>query len=425
MTSSPLSLAFVVTLLATEFLLIHVLGGALRIAHLLAPVVVLSLLRFAPRIASDRVFWALSGFLSVNALAAAFADSPASAFTSLALLAANMLIAVAVALILVSRRMRPEQLVHIALAVALVGIGVGVIQTAVFQLTGLNLALSESQEAQIASGFSSGLRYEANAFAKNLNVVFLLILPTLLTLNNKPRALLITLVLLLGMLTSLTRSALYGLFITLGIIYVWYFVSGQGRIIRLRVLGVVGLAAVCVLLFTVVVSHFNEYAAHKLTLFFDTSEILGGESSGLRLLSQATLLDSFLSSSKTLLLGSGWGQVHFYLGDIEMQAGGAEIVVALAYGGVLSGLFYCLYQFRAINAARRVAAAAKGTSARATWEGLMFALIGVLVTGQINGALIAPEYWMLFGMAMSCSYQRRLFIHSNRPVTRDVGFMKA
>jgi hypothetical protein len=392
---------FIVILLSTEFLHIELFGGVLRPYHFLAPLVIFSLFNFINNIARTGVLWALVGFFLINIMAAALANSPPDAFRSLGLLAINMSITVAVALILVSGRLELESVIQIALAVAVVGIVMGVVQVTVFHFAGIDLTFTLGQAAQVGAGFSTGLRSEANTFAKNLNTVFLLMLPTLLADRNWRRALLIFSILILGMLTSLTRSALYGLSVTLVITYVWYLLSGRGRPVAKRPLVAVVLVAVAFAIFASVVVYFNPYAAHKLALFFDSDEILEGGSSGFRLMSQGILWDAFLDTDKTFWFGNGWGQVRFPYGDIDMQAGGAEIITALSYGGVFSGLFYCIYQLTAIISVRRSITINRDNTFSRLSEGVMLALIGLLVTGQINGAMIAPEYWMVFGMAIA------------------------
>lgn len=400
--SSLLSL-FVLVLLGTEFLYVDAFGGVLRPYHFLMPLVILFLYRYVPRLLKSSVFWSLIGFFSWNLVAASYSVEPERAFLSVGLLAANMGLAIAVALILVSGLLRIEDIVRLTLGVAIFSVIVGAFQVAALHFGGVNLALSASQELQIIAGFSSGLRTEANTFAKYLNVVFLLLLPTLLSAPNWRRSLAIAGMILVGMLLSLTRSAIYGLSVTLVCVYFWYLAQGRGRLIAPRPMLILGLGAAALTIFVVFVEGFNEYAAHKLMNFFSSEEILAGGSSGFRLMSQGILWDAFLASDKTVLLGNGWGQVRFPYGEGEMQAGGAEIIVALAYGGILGGAFYLLYQVLAINAARRLAKS-RTVGAVAPYEGVMFALLGLFVTGQINGAMIAPEYWMLYGIAIYLGY---------------------
>jgi hypothetical protein len=104
-----------------------------------------------------------------------------------------------------------------------------------------------------------------------------------------------------------------------------------------------------------------------------------------------------------MFIGNGWGQVYFDYAGEQLQAGGAEFLTALAYGGILSGIFYLIYSFVAINVSRKLLKVYPKDSAN--YEGMMFAVVGSMITGQINGAMIAPEYWMMYGIAIYFGYK--------------------
>jgi hypothetical protein len=406
--------AYIVVLLTTEFYLVDFLGGSLRFAHLGAPLITLLLIRDIPKIAKSGVFWTLLAFLAVNLAAAACASAPADALFSFGLLAANTMIAISVALILASGRIRFEELMRLLLHTALAGIAFGLVQVVCYRAGGIDLSLSESQQQQLAGGFASGLRYEANAFAKNLNVVFLLWLPVLLSRGKGLRKALLGLALVVGMLLSLTRSANYGLAITLAVIYCWHLLSARGKPISPRLLILLGLAIGAVAMFSAVVDDFNAYASRKLQLFFDSDELLRGDSSSFRFMGQAMLWNAFTADEQSLLIGTGWGQVKFFAFDRIYQAGGAELIVVLGYGGVLGGLTYLLLHLGAIRSARRAIDAFAGD--RRIPQGIFFAQLGILVTGQINGSLIAPEYWLLFGMSIALAHGRRPEVAVQKPI---------
>lgn len=408
-----LYILFMVILLATEFYYIDAFGGALRIYHFLTPLVIISLYRYIPRLSVTGLFWFLSGFLTVNLLSALFADLPSEAFKSIGLLVANMSISFAVALILISNQLNMEQVIRIALGVALAGIILGITQVLIFRLSGQNLGLSESQQLQVAAGFASGLRTEANTFAKNLNVIFLLSLPTILA-DKKRSSLLTAYVLIIGMMLSFTRSALYGLLITLFLYCLWSLSSGRGKLLSKRPVIFASVVGMLLVVFISISGQFNEYATHKVTNFFNSEEVLEGESAGFRLMSQGLLLSAFLENGKTMLVGTGWGQVRFSAFDREWQAGGGELISALGYGGIFGGFFYIMYQASAIRALNRLARFQMLSPEYKIFEGLLLALVGVLVTGQINGSFLAPEYWMLYGMAMACAYQYRDYFIKNK-----------
>ena len=398
---SNLYALFIVIVLSTEFYQIEVFGGYLRAYQVLSPLVIITLLGQAPLLAKAGVFWAISSFLLCNFIFSFFSSNPTSSLTSLGLLLANASLSFSVALIIVSNKVSLESIINITLKGAIVGVTLGVIQVAFYKLAGLNLGFSEAQEGQIATGCSPGLKTEANTFAKYLNVVFLLSLPRILSINNNQSPTFTLVFISIGLLTSLTRSVIYSLFVCLVIVYFWYQVSGRGKLFSLLPLKIIGVGGVGLTIFSIIVVNFNEYAAHKLKYFFDTQEILHGGAAGYRLMSQGILWDSFIKNENTLLTGKGWGQVGFSYGENELQAGGSELITALAYGGIIAGALYILYFTTAIFGVLKTIKHKSDSEYFQTREGVMFAVTGLFVTGQLNGSMNAPEYWLVFGMAIA------------------------
>ncbi len=414
---------FFIALLCTEFLYIEIFGGYLRIYHLLAPLVILSLSRYTLRLCYSNVFWALMVFLAVNIIAATNANVPEDALRSLGLLTSNICITIAVALILMSGRIGIGTVVKLLVGVALFSVVFGLVQVGSHHFIGWDLSLSESQGQQLLGGFASGLKTEANTFAKYLNLALLLILPSLLVSPKWKQSLLVVTIIAIGMLMSLTRSALYGLTVTFVFSYLWYLSSGRGRLIAPKAMAFFGAATVSLIIFACIVGGFNEYASYKLAHFFSFREILTGDSASFRLMSQGLLWDEFTATGKTMLIGNGWGQVKFMLGDREMQAGGAEIIVALAYGGIFSGISYLLYQLSAIHAAQQIITLNKEGKNETLYEGIMLGLIGLLITGQISGSMIAPEYWIMLGIAIYCGYTAKVANRKRRWLYQESRWM--
>lgn len=405
---------FIALALMTEFVHIEMLGGYLRPYHFVAPVIILILLSRVWRLLVTPLFLLLAGILLINLLAALLADKPSNALASFALLLANASVAVATALILMSGRVSRSQVVSIFLFVAIVSILWSAIQLAAFKFTGVNLALSETQMGQVSSGFAPGLRTEANTFAKFLNVAFLLTLPTVLRLFGAKKVLLVMLLFAAGFMISFTRSVLYTLPITLTLIYVWYQFTGMGAALSRKSMITIGAFGVGALMFVGAAASFNAYATLKIARFFEIGEILGGESSSLRLLWQQAVIDAFIQSEKTLLIGNGWGQIYITLGDMEFQAGGAEIIVFLAYGGIMSGIFYLAMQITAIRAGTRMARLSWDLGERLYYQGLAFSCLGLMLTGVLSGSVIAPEYWVVYGLAIHASYEGMCLFRKSR-----------
>ena len=401
--------AFIAFLLTSEFFYIKIGGGTARPYHFVAVFVVAVLYQNIPKLFASRVFLVLVGFFLVNFISASVSNTPERALLSLISLFCNISISVAIALILLSHRVRVDQLVTIVVAVTLVSIVWALIQILSYKFIGINLALSDEQVSQIRGGFGPGLRTEANTFAKYLNLVFLLLVPNFMGGNringfwiDKYRFLIFAM-LLLGMLICLTRSAIYGLAVTLLCIAFYYVSTGREKLFNKRFFKYIISSTLVICLYVFIVDNVNEYAAHKIATLFSVDEILEGESSTFRLYSQLQLYNAFVANGVSVSIGNGWGQVFYSYGDDVWQAGGAEILTALAYGGIFSGFAYVGYMVFSILAFRNMAIKRANDFTARSYEGFMFANIGLFITGQINGSQVAPEDWMLFGVAIFCS----------------------
>ncbi|QPZ90008.1 hypothetical protein [Thioclava electrotropha] len=394
--------------LLSEFYYIPVFGGTLRPAHLLAPVVVLIFLPYVSRLFAAPLFWILLGLLFVNLVSALASSTPAAAFTSLLLLFANASIGIATAVLLASGRIDIPKVHALVLFAIYTSVIWSIVQVASFSLGGLNLGLSEQQIGQISAGFAPAFRTEANGFAKFLNTAFLLTFPAVLKLKSKQAFATYAVFIGIGFMLSFTRSVLYTLPITLLLAYGWSKFSGLGRTASRRPVTTGAVFALAVFIFVTQAQSFNKYAAHKISTFFSVKEILTGESSGLRLEWQQALINAFTSSNHNFLFGTGWGQVYYYYNDVAMQAGGADIIVFATYGGIFSAIGYFVFIASALFYTARMSKRTKGTRDSYYYQGILFAVLGVTVTGMINGSLNAPEYWIVMGLAIHTSARARL-----------------
>lgn len=401
--------AFVAFLLTSEFFYIKVGSGTARPYHFVAVLAVAVLYQNIPKLFTSRVFLAIVGFFLINLISASISNKPERALLSLVSLFCNISVSVAIALILLSHRLRIDQLVTIVVGVTLVSIFWALIQILSYKFIGINLALSDEQVTQIRGGFGPGFRTEANTFAKYLNLVFLLLVPNFMGgkgINgfwiDKYRFLIFPM-LLVGMLICLTRSAIYGLAVTLLCIAFYYVSTGREKVFNRRLFKYIISSALAIGLYVLVVDNVNEYSAHKIATLFSADEILEGESSTFRLYSQLQLYNAFVANGVSVSIGNGWGQVFYSYGDDVWQAGGAEILTALAYGGIFSGFAYVCYMVFSLHAFRNMVIKQSNVFNARSYEGFMFANMGLFITGQINGSQVAPEYWMLFGVAIFCS----------------------
>jgi hypothetical protein len=152
---------------------------------------------------------------------------------------------------------------------------------------------------------------------------------------------------------------------------------------------------------------FNSYSAYKVGAMWDLNAIQGDESGQVRLMGQEILLERYLASTRTICLGVGWGQSRYLSGGDYVQASAGELINALAYGGIPSAVFYLLYTLYAFRSCLGLARANLSIpgSNRLQYYGLALAIFAGFIRGQLNGAFIAPEYWMMLGMAIYCDFQ--------------------
>lgn len=410
-----LSGAFFGALLLTEFYYVQIGGGVARIYHFLAAVSLIVLLGCLPKVFRSRVFWALALFWGVNLLAASLAERPEAAFVSFLALTANVGVAVATALILFRGRLDLPTLKQLIVVLTVVSVAWAVMQLMTWRVAGVSLALSAQQESQIVLGLAPAFRTEANTFAKFLAVPFFLLLPDLVRVPANRRITGFYVVLIVGMLLSFTRSALYGTALTLCFAFLWYLVRGRGadfsaRWLKLSSIGLAGVGAYAAGLLGE-----SEYGLHKLSSFFSTSEILEGGSSAFRIKAMEVTWSEFLASEKTFLIGNGWGQIFMQHGDDVLQSGGGDLLVALGYGGIAGGFAYLAMIVVALTAASRMARASSDPEMRRFAEGVVFALFGIFVISQMSGSFIAPELWMLIGVTIfigACRQTQGMFQHA-------------
>lgn len=397
--------AFIPIALLTEFFWIPVAGGYLRLIHLIAPIIILSFLQYFKIICLSPVFLFLVGLLCWNLLSSLMSDAPSAALISYLLLLANSLVAIATALVLASGRVSMENVVSLFIFCLITSSIWGFIQVISFSLAGASLALSELQARQITAGFAPAFRTEANTLAKFFSTAFLLTFPAVFRLKKASTFNIYAILFAAGMMMSFTRTVLYTLPIILLLVYFWTQITGAGRFLNLRSLNLAVALFGIILTYAMYSGSFNEYSTHKIANFFNIEEILNGNSSSLRILWTLALVDSLLGSMQGFLLGSGWGQIYFQFRDIEMQPGGADILVFSAYGGIISGILFFLLLATSLYTTAKMIRREKGNRETLYYQGTLFALIGLIVTGVLNSSMNSPEYWIVIGMAVHSGYQ--------------------
>jgi len=399
---------FIPIALLSEFYYIPVMGGYLRPIHLLAPLVIVLFVTHLSKLLSAPLLWILLSLLAVNLLTALISDAPSAAFNSFLLLVANSTIAISTAAVLASKRVSLES-VHSFVTFSLIASVIwGIIQVLAFSLGGFNLGFSEQQLAQISAGFAPAFRTEANTFAKFINTAFLLTFPAMFSLRKGHIFALYAALVAIGLLITFTRSILYTLPLTLIIILLWYQFSSAGRLMTRRTLILASFFFAAFLIYSNFTQSISEYATHKIANFFSAEEVLSGDSSSLRIEWQMALVNSFTGSLDGFLFGTGWGQIFYHYYDVEMQPGGADILVFAAYGGVFSGLLYLAMIASALHSTSNMSRITGGSRESVYHQGIFFSVLGLTITGFVNGSLNSPEYWIVIGLAIFSSMQHQL-----------------
>jgi cell division protein FtsW (lipid II flippase) len=234
---------------------------------------------------------------------------------------------------------------------------------------------------------------------------FLLCLPFYLRGKAKRFLRLEYLVMIAGVLMNFTRSAIFGLIAGVLFSFVWYGLKGRLHLISGRILKSTIVITLGVGLVSGGAIQVSSYAKHKMEKFFDREEIVSGESSGYRITAMTAVVEQTMADAKRVLIGNGWGQVYVEIQGEEVQAGGGDLVNVFGYSGVLGVLLYLLYSGLIYREIARVARRSQDPYLALFAEGLLFAFVGMFVTAQMSGLLIAPEYWMLVGIAAFLSLQ--------------------
>lgn len=392
---------FIILALTTEFYFINVAGGVLRPYHFPAIIVVLLLIKKIPTLWRSDVFLALLGFVIINLLAVGLSGDPARALKSMILLFANISVAIAVALILISGRMSLSSLKRTILIVTVIGIAWGLVQIAVFRLTGIVLAFSEAQATQIEIGLAPVFRYEADTFGKYMVLPFMLFLPEYIEGGKLKNINLIYGIFITGILMNFIRTPIYGTCIALIFVFYWYARSGRVELVAKKAAFMAVVLALGVIVMMSGLLPVSEYAVHKITNIANQEEIIEGDSGGYRLLMMGYVIEETLSSKKRQLIGNGWGQVYIenYDGE-EIQAGGGDLVNVFGYSGIMGVIAYLAYTVVICISLGKLAKTCKDIETARFIEGLLFATVGIFFTAQMASYLIAPEYWLLIGVSI-------------------------
>lgn len=411
---SSLYLVFVVVVLTTEFFYINVAGGIARPYHFLAIIFVLFLGGTIPRLLSSRIFLMLLLFVLVNFFAAAFSSQPGAAVASLTSFLANIAVAMATAMMLLSHRISLFNLLTVIRWVTIISVAFAIVQV-VAGKAGFSLGLSPEQKRQIAIGFGPAFRTEANTFGKYLTLPFMLFLPFYLRDRRDRKLRFLYLIMLSGILLSFTRSAIYGLLAGLLFVAFWHVLKGRLVLLSSRMVPITLLTALGIGIAASGMLGVSDYGVYKMENLFNSEEIIRGGSSSYRIEAMSAVVSKARSDNKYLLIGDGWGQTHAEVQGKVVQAGGGDIVNVLGASGLLGVATYLAFYLVMLKGLWRTAKCPAEPGIALVSEGVLFAAVAIFFTAQMSGYLIAPEFYLLIGMAIYLGRYRSRVRSLKRP----------
>jgi hypothetical protein len=346
-------------------------------------------------------------FIGVNLCAIILSDAPGSALASFFSVCANISVSIATALILLEEKVSLASFRKIILLVTLASVLWGLVQIIAFRFTGVVLALSVEQIAQIEAGFGPAFRTEANTFGKYMLFPFLMFLPDYIEQKSNKKIGLFYLFFVVGIFMNFTRASIYGILFSLPFIFIWYVRSGKFFLLSQKSIRSSIAIALALSLMLGGFINMSEYGLYKIENFFNQEETLDGGSSAYRLQMMKLVVDDTLENTSKMIIGNGWGQTHFYYNGREIQAGGGDILNVWGFSGLLGVFSYLLYMLASFTCVKKTARHCLDDEKRRFAEGLMFVLIGSFCTAQISGFIITPEYWMLIGLCLYLSIDGR------------------
>ncbi|MDH4130148.1 MAG: hypothetical protein OEV44_15445, partial [Spirochaetota bacterium] len=213
------------SIMFTEFYWIEVMGGYLKPFHLVSMIMFLTFTMFYVKfLKHSRIFWLFIVFMLICLISIIFSgdwkDSLRSFISPLILFSIAMNIGMA----LYSQKINEDTFKKIILYGSFIVVIFGLIQMAGYRFADTLLTLTEVQNAQIVIAKRPPSFFtEADTFGKFLSLPFLFFLPFALDKNNKyhKKIRIIAVILLLGIIVNMTRSALVGIGLV-GLIYVIY-----------------------------------------------------------------------------------------------------------------------------------------------------------------------------------------------------------
>lgn len=389
--------------LTTEFWHIRLLGGVIRPYHVATVLLLLFLMREVDRAFATAPLRNISVYLIINLITSLAVASWKSALLSYALYLLNALIAVVVSGVML-RYFDRDRIASVVLAIGVATVAFSLVQFIGTRL-GVDTSIAATQRPFVVTGEVSSFWTEPDQLGKFLSMPFLLAL--VYSLHGRRHGWGALAFLGLGIMLNFVRAPLYGLVVAVAVLGM---VVRRDPVVRRRLAGAaVGIlltAAVFSLLASTGVIPLGSYPLHRLSRIADVRYASFAEdgSGGYRIESARQLVDRVLETPGAVVTGLGLNQASGTIGGVTQQLGGGDIVNLFGGSGIPGVVSYVLLVAPLVYVPmRRLRRDPQDWFAQ--W--LLATAVAFIVTGQMSGMLLAPEFYVLVAATAFMEYSTR------------------
>lgn len=212
-----------------------------------------------------------------------------------------------------------------------------------------------------------------------------------------------TVIFLLGIVVSMTRTALIGIGLS-GILYIIYLFKrrsiGRNIVLIYGLIASVIIIAPFFLITTKVVDSYEELIYRFQSLINPSIMIVNDPLAVYRKKSVEETFEGSVKSLKAFLIGHGWGSPIIPSRGEPKDVGGSLFINILYFIGIFALIIYLLICLRIIHVLWKVTKKAADLERRLFAEGILFSFIGMLIISQLASMWIAPEFWLVIGCAI-------------------------
>lgn len=387
-----------------------VLGGTFRAYFACSLLIIFILIRWLPQALRAPNILTLAVFLAYTLFSALFSAYINGAVKSSLFLVLNALTAFSVFALIYSDVLSEMEFSDVLRKLLTVSIVFGLLQFVVYRFTAIGIGFSPSTATQqLSIGQITGFRTEANTHGKLVAWTIVYCIPPIINRvkSKKYRNLLFLAV--ISMAISMTRSALYAMFITLFFMmlrYLWQ--RGFYSVFKIASLAIVAGIVVMAVLVSGVMGDFS-YSLYKIQnlIFINVDSLNNDVSASFRLYSLNTALEIWRQSFFTMLFGVGYGQTWTTLRGMigETRAGATDVISVLTGTGIFGLVLFFVFNFQSWKLANQTMRL--GSKERRVFaEQILYCSIYGFCICFFSGILQCPEFWITIGCCAALGFNK-------------------